>query len=78
MMLGQIIAAGHTHENQFDASLETECAICSYAAQNDDFDVPKPISVQAIEVSHSWFPDAVSWQPVTVTFQAKARAPPYF
>jgi len=75
LMLGQIMTAGHEHE--MDAPLNSECAICAHAAQNDDLDVPKPLDAKAaafLTLRHS---ETATRPTIKLARKAKARAPPY-
>jgi len=76
LLFGQLIAAGHTHEQNLDASLDKDCAICWQASQNDDLDVSNITHTPDVEISNISLPEISMQQRVGVTFRANARAPP--
>ena len=77
LLFGQIMATGHVHEKEFDASSDTECAICSHTAQNDDLDVPNSIEAPTMVYSSLWFSPTTTRQFSSAKLEEKARGPPY-
>lgn len=76
-LFGQIVAGGHFHESELDASDGFECAICLQTAQSEDLDLPDVVEAQSLDFVELWQIETVTSQPSVMVLEEKARDPPY-
>lgn len=77
ILLMQIIASGHAHEESFDATPEASCAICVHGSQSDDLDLPISMAVPEGVGPETWVAPVIERHLANFGLAAKARAPPY-